>query len=122
MKGGGAFSIDTIEDDGAEIVQKKEGVVVCTTDLIEGDRATAQKNEGVASVVSITDTLEDGVTIPGNDEGDWADTGEGEGLMKTLESGFLGEEGDSPHAVPTEILTTLMNRVCLVEEGGITDL
>lgn len=42
--------------------------------------------------------------------------------MKTLESGFSGEEGDSPHAVLTGTLTTLMSKVCSAEEGGITDL
>lgn len=69
MKGDGAFSIDTIEDVGAEIILKKEGVVACTTDLTGGG-ATVQKNEEVASVVSTADTTEDGMTIPGNDEGD----------------------------------------------------
>lgn len=69
MKGDGAFLIDTTEDVGAEIILKKEGVVVCTTDLTGGG-ATVQKNEEVASVVSTADTTEDGMTIPGNDEGD----------------------------------------------------
>lgn len=104
-----------------ETAQKREDAVVCTADLIEGDGMTVQKNEEVASVVSTADTTEGGVMIQGSVEGDGAGIGE-EDLTKTPESGFSGEEGDLAHAVPTGILTTLMNGVCSAEEGGITDL
>lgn len=115
-------SVELIEeDDWVETAQKREDAVVCTADLIEGDGMTVQKNEEVASVVSTADTTEGGVMIQGSVEGDGAGFGE-EGLTKTPESGFSGEEGDLAHAAPTGILTTLMNGVCSAEEEGITDL
>lgn len=80
-----------------------------------------QKNEEVVFVVFIVDIIEGGVMIQGSVEGDGVGFGE-EGLMKILESGFLGEEGDLVYVVFIGILMILMNGVCLVEEEGIIDL